>query len=311
MLSKQIFAPASGGAAASGAAPGAAPGNPANPPASGGAKPASVPLGASSVAAEFTSTDVMNLGIYTELFNRCMLSRDAFASWRKKFAGNADSFADDIALIFNTRRTVGKLQGPVVQARALAKAFANPNAPFHRAAFDRFTGPALGDLRLYVPQPDKSLLESPAPPTYSVWGPVREVEGRFVQKITGSNANYVDPESLGIELTQNTVDLTFNTYTQETGIASWASFYQNHRNEMRSFGYEFDGDKIFWANELMTLDMLPTVQNQLVCSVDFLSQVDNATSFSVYAMHLNFDYDRGHVEFAGPVLKMINKLVAL
>jgi hypothetical protein len=310
MLLRQIFAPASGSGSFGAAS---APTTPAGPQASGGAKPVSVPssVGASDVASRFTSTDVMQLGIYTELFNRCMLCRDTFANWRRKFNGNADSFADDIAKIFNDHRTDGKLQGPVVHARVLAKAFANPKAPFHRESFDRFTGPALGDLRLYVPQPDKTLVEVPAPPTHSIWGPVREVNGRFVQKITGSNSGYVDPESLGAELTRNTVDLTFNTYTKETGIASWASFYDNHRNEMRSFAYEFDGDKLFWVNELMTLDMLPTVQNQLVCSVDFLGSEDGAPSFQVYAMHLNFDYDKGHVHFAGPVLKMINKVVTL
>jgi hypothetical protein len=267
---------------------------------------------------------------YDELLNRLALSRDTFLIWRERFAQCARGLSDDIARAFNQYRQMGKLQAPEITAREIRAALRQTKQPFDRVSFDRFTGPALGDLRIYAPQaPPAPAIEVIAPPVHSVWGVTKaEQNGRFVQRITGSNKDYVSPEDsakLKRYLSDVAVDLTLNEYSEELGIVSWASFYQNHSNQLRSIGYEMNG-KLLWINQLLDPDMRPTlgplalaniagqqlviVKDQFILSIDWAEVIDGKPCFCVYAMHINFNFEKCTAVFAGRILKLLNEVLA-
>jgi hypothetical protein len=263
---------------------------------------------------------------YEELRYRLQLSKDAFDKWREGFAKCADSLAPQMADILNKYQTLGHLTPAVVTADEIANALKNPKAPFNRATFDRFSGPALGDLRLYKPPTDPQAVLTP--PEYSIWGPPREDgQGGWLQRITGTPTAYIDPDdvpTISRLLWQEAIDLTFNAYADDLGIVSWAIFYTNHKSQLRSIGYEMNG-KLLWINQLLNPDLtilqgphvfLASVGwtsipvGQFIVSVDYLEKSGSNTYFQVYAMHMNFDFDKCTVQFAGPILEMANTLEA-
>ena len=266
---------------------------------------------------------------YTELHHRLQLSDPFFEKLADDLKKYATQFGQDLAKAINDHRQVGFFESPAVDAGKIANALKNPNAPFKQNTFDRFTGKAQGDLRIYryrKPE-DKEPFEIKAPPTYSIWGETKEVGEEFIQKITGSNYDYVSPEAtdeLNTKLKEVKADLIYNIYRKDLGILSWSSFYQNHNNQMRSLGYEVGGDFIMWINQLLDPDMQPTFgplsvgdleggpvdihKDQYVVSVDRQQQIGGKTYFDVYAMHLDFDFAKGHAIFMGPILRMRNEL---
>jgi hypothetical protein len=263
-----------------------------------------------SVAGKFTTKGAAGPGdAFDELINRLNLSIDEFTKWHRNFERCAQGISQGMAKAFNDYRTLGRLQGPEVTADQLAKALKNPKRAFDQRSLADFHGKALGDLQLLMPQPNGPPQEGTAPPVHSTWGPVVEnPPGSFVQKITGSNDDYVPPDSPDLDslLKALKVDLTLNAYFPELGIVSWASFYQNHNNQMRSIGYDL-GTGILWINQLLTADMKPTVVDQFVVSVDFVAPDGK---FATYAMHLDFDFKKCTATFAGPVLKLMSTSVS-
>src|SRR5262249_20895034 len=214
-------------------------------------------------------------------------------------------------------------------ASDLAAAFRHPCPSFNKESFVRFTGPALGDLRLHAFKNGQHTGEFPAPPVKSIWGQTTEQNGVFVQRITGSGSEYVDPENnagLNKHLAVPDVDLTLNKYSSELGIVSWVIFYQNHKNHMRSIGYEVNG-VLIWVNQLLNPDMTQTLgrlptdpfqddpvivgPNQFIVSVDSELMVNGKRSFCVHAMHIDFDFDKGTATFHKRLLKMLNQVVTL
>jgi len=258
---------------------------------------------------------------YEEIRYRLQLSKDTFDKWRDGFARCADKLAVDIAKNLNEYRTLGQLKPLEITVEEVANTLKNPKAPFNRATLDRFTGRALGDLRIYNP-PDAPG-ETKAPPAYSIWGPAREDgQGGWIQRITGTPTAYVSPDDVPIVsrlLSEEKIDLTFNAYADDLGIVSWAVFYTNHKNQLRSIGYEMNG-KLLWINQLLTPDLkvlqgdveLASVgrrfipENQFVVSVDYREESGSKIYFNVYAMHMNFDFKKCTAVFAGPILEMAN-----
>lgn len=247
---------------------------------------------------------------YREFFNRLELSKETLADWRSILRRANRKYAEQIAQHFNDHRELGDLKAPELDEEALGDALGEPDRPFDRESFDRFTGKALGTLKVYTFDSGEAV-ENPAPDVHSIWGPVREEKGGFVQRITGSNVDFVDPEdddAVWRALHRVEVDLTLNAYTDDWGIVSWSTFYQNHSNQMRSWAYEL-GDRLLWINRFMKADMTPTVEEQFVLSVDWEERDGDDRIFNVYAMHLNFDLKKNTVEFAGPILKLVNRVV--
>jgi len=269
---------------------------------------------------------------FAEIRDKLQLSKDVFDIWRANFASCADRLAPDVARILNEFRTFKHKAGgdsilkpPEITAEEVAAALKTPRSKFDRVTLDRFTGPALGDLRVYT-APDAPPEERAAPPVFSVWGPAREgPKGEWRQRITGSRS-YIDPDDLPTVarlLAEEKIDLTFNAYTEDLGFVSWAVFYQNHKNQLRSIGYEMNG-KLLWINQLLTPELRPLLgdvelasvgkkfipENQFVVSVDYLEPSGATTYFDVQAMHMNFDLKKCTVAFAGPILQMKNRLEA-
>jgi hypothetical protein len=267
---------------------------------------------------------------YEELNSRLILSADTFHTWRENFARCSSKLSRDIANAFNEYRLIGHLKAPKITPKEVHDALHQIKGPFHRVSFDRFTGPALGDLRIYAPQPHPAPpLELAAPPLYSVWGETKEnPKGRFTQKITGTNVDYVSPDDaakLNKYLSNVAVDLTFNAYSKDLGIVSWASFFQNHSNQLRAIGYEMNG-RLLWINQLLDPDMKPTVglleqggfpghdffiiKDQFILSIDWAEKIEGKQCFCVYAMHINFDFEKCSAKFAGRILKLRNQLIS-
>ncbi|MEK6279435.1 MAG: hypothetical protein AABN95_03700 [Acidobacteriota bacterium] len=292
-------------------------------PGKNGGSPAPEPHGGTNPAEE--ARDPFN-----EIEHRLYLSNDAFERWRTGFERYNMQMGAGIAKCFNDFRDVGHLTRPAIKGEDIANVLSQPRKAFDRRSFDRFTGKAIGDLRIYrytKDSPDK-LIELKAPPVYSLWGETKERDGEFRQRITGTNVpnKFVDPDDLDAiweGLRSVTLDLTYNAWLKESGMLSWVSFYQNHSNQMRSVGYEV-GDYLLWVNQLLDPDMTPTEgplvvglpgdpveirKDQLVLSLDWEEDFDGKRFFCVYAMHIDFDFEKGKAKFAGPILKMKNERV--
>ena len=264
---------------------------------------------------------------YAEMMNRLQLSANLIITSRQNLAKCADKIGKDLASILNEYRNIGHFVAPEVSTDEIADALTNP-PPFDRATLDRFTGPTVGDLRVITPGDTSPLATIQAPPVYSVWGKQEEASGpgpyvSYRQKITGSNYHHIDPyDNFGIwkALAQIQVDLTYNAWTKDLGFVTWSSYRQNHDNQLLSWGYEMNG-KILWFNMMFNPDFTQTVgplpiqpplivtKDQLIVSIDFMSKEGGKTYFYVYALHINFNFQKCSAEFAGRVLKMKNELI--
>ena len=264
---------------------------------------------------------------YAEMMNRLQLSADFFRNSRQALGRCADKISKDMADIMNKYRDIGHFVAPEISAQEIADAITNP-PPFNRATLDRFTGPTIGDLRVIAPNDTGPFANIQAPPVYSVWGPAREVQGpgpytSFQQKITGSNYRLIDPDdkmAIWRALADIQVDQIFNAYTKDLGIVTWSAYRENHDNQLRSYGYEMNG-KLLWFNQMLNPDYTQTIgplpiqpplivtKDQLIVSIDFILNEGGKTFFCVYALHINFDFQKCSAEFAGRILKMKNALV--
>lgn len=263
---------------------------------------------------------------YAEMMNRLQLSAEFITTSRQNLGRCADKISKDMADILNKYRSTGHFVAPEVSAQEIADAFTNP-PPFSRDSFDRFTGPTIGDLRVITPGETGPLAVIQAPPVYSIWGRQEEMTGpgpytSYQQKVTGSNYRLIDPyDKMGIwnALSQTQVDLIFNAWTKELGFLTWSAYRENHDNQLRSFGYEMNG-KVLWFNQMLNPDYTQTIgplpiqppmivtKDQLIVSIDFVLPEGGKTYFCVYALHINFNFQKCSAEFAGRILKMKNEL---
>jgi hypothetical protein len=266
---------------------------------------------------------------YEELLGRLDASGNAFGRWRLSLSHCARRLGKELAGLFNSYREVGMFTAPALTPEEFRAALRQAAQPFDRASFDRFTGAARGDLRLYATQAQASPpAEIPTPPAYSVWGGTEERGGRFVQRITASGRGFVPPDDrtkLKRSLSEGSVDLTVNVYDADLGVVSWVAFHRNRAdNHLRSIGYEMNG-RVLWFNQLLDREASPLLgplpsppgvaplvveQNQFLVSVEWAEDVGGKRCFLVYGLYLNFDFERCAVAFAGRVLKMRNEVTA-
>jgi hypothetical protein len=263
---------------------------------------------------------------YEEMRNRLNLCVELFTYWKDYFKKNSATLSQNIAECFNRHRTLD-FDSPELNPAELQDAFEHPERLFNRQIFDMFTGPAVADLKIFrVDQNEENPDMITAPTSYSIWGEVKEENGAFTQRITGSNFGFVDPTSLPDvwrNLEAGKLDVYFNAYLKNLGIVSWTTFYQNHKNQMRSLGYDLNG-KLLWINQFLESDMIPMVRDldlglpggpvairkdQLILSIDKETRDRSERYFDVYAMHIDFNFTNGTAKLAGPVLKQRNKVV--
>jgi hypothetical protein len=183
-------------------------------------------------------------------------------------------------------------------------------------------------LRVITPGEAGPLGTIQAPPVYSVWGHLEQVSGpgpyvSYQQRVTGSNYGLIDPnDKMGIwkALSQTQVDLIFNAWNKDLGLLTWSSYRENHDNQLRSWGYEMNG-KVLWFNQMLNPDFTQTIgplpiqppqvvtKDQLIVSIDFVLNEGGKTYFCVYALHIDFDFQKCSAKFAGRILKMKNELL--
>src|SRR5947207_272921 len=256
---------------------------------------------------------------YADMMGRLQLSADWVTTARQNLGRCADKIGKDVADILNKYRSLGHFVTPEISADEIAAALSNP-PPFHRETLDRFTGPTIGDLRIITPSETGPPIIIQAPfLVQSIWGrqEQRTDPGPYIwyeQKITGSNFRLIDPyDNVAIwkALSQTEADLIYNAWTKELGFLTWSAFRENHDNQLRSFGYEMNG-KLLWFNQMLnpdftqTIGPLPGIQppqvvtkDQLIVSIDFVQPEGAKTYFNVYALHINFDFQKCKAEFAG------------
>ena len=246
---------------------------------------------------------------YSDLFDRLEGSRETFEKWRADFARCADRLSDDLASLFNRHRNVGFLEGPELSAREFRNAFRIPKV-FERQLLDMFTGPAQGDMRLYQPQGSGELREEQQA-VYSVWDSVSVKDGRLLQRITASKQRFIEPGSSEIPwlTAERKIDLQVNICSRDTGILSWSIFSQPPGGQLRSIGYRL-GDRVLWINQFMTDDMIPVAENRFLVTVEWRDEVDGRTRFLIYGMHLSIDFAACQVTFTGPIIKIVNSVIA-
>lgn len=276
-----------------------------------------------------TMGDVENLlpDPYAEMMNRLQLSADFITTSRQNLGRCADKISKDMADILNQYRSTGHFVAPQVSAQEIADAMTNP-PPFDRSSLDRFTGPTIGDLRVITPGETGPLGTIQAPPVYSIWGKAEEVPGpgpyvSYQQRITGSNYRLIDPNdkmAIWRALSKTQADLIFNAWTKDLGFLTWSSYRENHDNQLRSWGYEMNG-KLLWFNQMLNPDSTQTIgplpiqppqivtKDQLIVSIDFVLNEGGKTYLCVYALHINFNFQKCSAEFAGRILKMKNELL--
>ncbi|HKE32136.1 MAG TPA: hypothetical protein VKD65_10465 [Candidatus Angelobacter sp.] len=264
---------------------------------------------------------------FAEMMNRLQLSSNLIITSRQNLAKCADKMSEDLADILNKYRNIGHFVAPEVSAQEIADALTNP-PPFDRATLDRFTGTTIGDLRVITPGDTGPFGSIQAPPSYSIWGKQVEASGpgpyvSYRQKITGSNYHHIDPyDNMAVwnALSQTQVDLTYNAWTKDLGFVTWSSYRENHDNQLLSWGYEMKG-KILWFNMMFNPDFTQTIgplpiqpplivtKDQLIVSIDFILNEGGKTYFCVYALHINFNFQKCSAEFADRVLKLKSELI--
>lgn len=264
---------------------------------------------------------------YAEMMPRLQLSADFITTSRQNLGRCADKISKDMADILNQYRSTAHFVAPQVTAQEIADALTNP-PPFDRASLDRFTGPTIGDLRVITPGETGPLGAIQAPPVYSIWGRAEQTSGpgpyvSYQQKITGSNYGLIDPYNnmaIARALSETKADLIFNAWTKELGFLTWSSYRENHDNQLRSWGYEMNG-KLLWFNQMLNPDFTQTIgplpiqppqivtKDQLIVSIDFVLNEGGKTYLCVYALHINFNFQKCSAEFAGRILKMKNELL--
>ena len=281
----------------------------------GGAKPAGMP-GSGGAGASVQLPDP-----YSAFTNYFQLSAPVFAKWREDFARCSDGMAKSLARILNKYRMIGFFTPPEITEEELRDALSQTKPKFDRNTLDRFTGKTESQLSLYAP-PDGNPVN--APPGFSIWAKAREQDGKFTQKITGSNFSHTHPEdSKGVwdAMAKTQVDLIYNAYTPEVGIVSWSMFRENDDNQLRSIGYEVNG-KLLWINEMLNPDGTKTVgklpgivpeqivtPNQYIISIDFLQEEGKDKYFCIYALHIDLDFDKCSAKYGGRILEMRHKLL--
>lgn len=263
---------------------------------------------------------------YAVFVNYLNLSSSTFKQWRKDIAKNAESLGKGLANILNQYSAIGEdkqFAAPAVTEKELTAAFSKPDAPFDRATFDRFTGRTKDQMIIYAPNGQPPSTE--APPGHSWWSETTEINGRFFQKITGSNYRHINPlntPAILSAMAETKVDLLYNVYTEDLGITTWSMYRENHDSMLRSIGYELGG-KLFWLNEMLNPDMtrteglLPNVvppqnvdKNQYIISIDFRLTEGPSTYFCVYAMHVEIDFKKGAAQFANRILELKAQLIS-
>jgi hypothetical protein len=262
---------------------------------------------------------------YNELQNRLNLSAQVFDQWRSNFSGCAQNISRDLAQIFNKYRHLGHLEAPEITEQEIRKAITAP-PPFSRETLDRFTGPTVGDIRIYVVQGRAEPEEIPTPPLYSIWGPAIQTPNseKFTQRITGSPIANIDPQdnqAVWKAIARHQLNPILNVYAKNLGLVTWTTANVGPPSHLRSLGYELGG-KILWINQWLNPDMTPLLgtppaqpyvnvkENQLILSIDFLEKKNGKTGFCVYAIHIDFDFKKCSAKFAGPIMKMRHELIS-
>ena len=270
----------------------------------------------SSQNSRYSSTEARSLGRYDEYFRKLKTSTSTLDEWRKGFASKSSELAADVARKLNANIEAGEgfLKPANVVADQLAKAFKSDHSVYTPDSYRRFTGAAAGDLRLYTRQADKKYSTVKAPVTYSVWAPASYNPGKLaIQKITASSTAYIDPGKLP-ESNDGKSDLILNVWTPELGLASWSHFFRANNTELRSIGYEMDGGRLIWVNELLTAFQSPVTpifdgKRELAFTLEYEEKHNGARLFCIYGLHLLVDFEKGTADFKGPVLKIRNRAV--
>jgi hypothetical protein len=175
-----------------------------------------------------------------------------FARWRGLFARQADKLAALIKTFPGGENlSVEELRRIIMQA---PEGWSGEKAPqIFQPWTNRWTG-----------------LWSNGAPQYHVWDSTRFVNGQWIQPVSLSEFEYVEPGRLEECSRERRADVAINVYTHGHGVTGWVSKYQHGRLELPHVGYVINDSTLLWICQIKSPERLFMREN---CWFVFLETV--------------------------------------
>jgi hypothetical protein len=187
-----------------------------------------------------------------------------FAQWRRLFARHAEELA------------------------ALVKTFPG-GENLSAAELRRIIAQAPADLsgrhaaEIFLPWTNRwAGLWSNGAPQHHVWDSTRFVNGQWIQPVSMSEYEFVDPGHLDESVRQRRADAAMNVYARGHGVTGWVSKYQHGRFEMPHIGYVINASTLLWICQIKTPERLFAREN---CWFVFLETVNFSSAPAEYRIY--------------------------
>lgn len=223
---------------------------------------------------------------------------DMYLKWRRGFRKCSEQLSTTFADQFNSHLGVGEFPGLEIDGKELKAIFERDIKPFDSDTFERYKGQAKGTFRTYELGTHKEIAVADL---YSHWRPeTLLVNGRHAKKVLGSFAGYFDPHDLP-DLSENKVDIIFNSYRPDVGLTSWVEIYQNQRQQRTSFAYKLPHrHEILWFVKDVSLGGQSLVNNNIyMASHEWKGHHQGKVAYFMVAFFYDIDFNSCTVELSG------------
>ncbi len=119
-------------------------------------------------------------------------------------------------------------------------------------------------------------------PQYHVWDSARFVNGQWIQPVSLSEFEFVEPEYLDDDVRQRRADAAINVYARSHGVTGWVSKYQQGRFEMPHIGYVINDSTLLWICQIKNPERLFTRES---CWFVFLETVTISSAPAEYRIY--------------------------
>lgn len=229
-------------------------------------------------------------GLYAEMMQRLDGNRGLLLDWRHAFQRCRGAFSSAVAEAFNEHRNAGTFQARQIDADALRVAFkegVEAQKGLHPRTLDRFAGRSRGEFLTYDLRTDGAL---GGPTMYREWERTRESGGALVQRTTVSARGYLEPAEVG-ENPGDRADVTINVHREDLGLVSWASNFQQGRQEMPFICYPLGKDALLWIAQLMSERLDPLFPGAFLVFHKWPGRSQSKRFFSLVAFSFAFDFE--------------------
>ena len=217
-----------------------------------------------------------------------MEKKDLLTHWRRGFQRCSENLSQVIANAFDEHRNTGDFPSVRIDAQKLKAAFKQMiQRPFDPAYFDRFRGPAKGVFHAYDIATRKEVDVSVL---HSVWDKSIRTDGKYIQKITGSETGYYQPDRLP-DLSEKRVDVIVNLYEDNLGVTGWVSKYQRGREELTSVAYLIGEREMLWMNKAISTNEQPVEDNVFLVSLEWDGIFNGKERYFIVGLSFDINFD--------------------